>query len=145
MWTSKRRLREERDDFRAQLDRMRDRAETAERTVETEQSARNIMARQLREADAANKRIHGRNVHLTEQLERAREAAQDGALDEMGRRLDRALRACARYRADTDGQARLIRNQQQLLDTFYGLDTPAIAEGQQWQQRRHDRLPGVKL
>lgn len=100
MWTSKRRLREENADLRAQLDRMRQRAETAERTAETEQHSRSIMARQVCEADAANRRLHGRNQHLTEQLETAREAAADGALDEMGHRLDRALRACARYRAE---------------------------------------------
>ncbi|MEV5770128.1 hypothetical protein AB0L49_02490 [Streptomyces antimycoticus] len=145
MWFRIRRLREEKADLRAQLDRMRERAENAEATVKTERNARGIVVRQFCEADAANKRLHGRNVHLTEQLERAREAAQDGALDEMGARLDRALRACARYRAEVDGQARLIRNQQQLLDTFYGLDTPAVAEGEHWQQRRHDKISGAKL
>ncbi|TMU98063.1 hypothetical protein [Streptomyces sp. DASNCL29] len=142
MWGSKNRRIAELQDRVAQLVDERD---AALRAVETERTARSIAVRQFCEAAAANKRIHGRNVHLTEQLERAREDANDGALDEMGARLDRALRACARYRADADGQARLNRNQQQLLDTFYGLDTPAIAEGAQWQQRRHDRLPGVKL
>ncbi|MEU0808744.1 hypothetical protein [Streptomyces sp. NPDC005970] len=140
MWTSKRRLREERDDLRAQLNRMRERAETAESTVETEQFARNTMARQFAEADAANRRLHGRNVRLTEQLERAHEAAQDGALDEMGRRLDRALRACARYRTEADGQARLIRSQQDLLDRLYGLNDPDVIAGEHWQHRRIDKL-----
>ncbi|MFD8866061.1 hypothetical protein ACFV1F_17080 [Streptomyces sp. NPDC059590] len=117
MWASKRRLREERDDLRAQLDRMRERAETAERNVETEQFARNTMARQFAEADAANRRLHGRNVRLTEQLERAHEAAQDGALDEMGHRLDRALRACARYRAEgAEDRAAVMNAHQQLKE-----------------------------
>lgn len=100
---------------------------------------------ELVESRATVVRLAGRNTRLTELLEVAREAAQDGALDEMGRRLDRALRACARYRADADGQARLIRSQQDLLDRLYGLDTPAVAEGERWQQRRHDRMPGVTL
>ncbi|WP_432010138.1 hypothetical protein [Streptomyces cucumeris] len=145
MWGRIRRLREEIADLRAQLDRMRIRAEKAEHTVKTEQFARSVMARQCAEKDAANKRVTDRAQRLTEQLERAQEAAGDGALDEMGGRLDRALRACARYRADADGQVRLIRSQQELLDRLYGLDTPAVAEGERWQERRHDRMKGVRL
>lgn len=117
MWLRIRRLREANADLRAQLDRMRERAETAERTVKTEQVARSIMARQFGEADAANTRLAGRNQRLTELLERAREAAQDGALDEMGARLDRALRACARYRADAaEDRAAAMTAHQQLKD-----------------------------
>lgn len=117
MWLRIRRLREENADLRAQLYRMRERAETAERTVKTEQTTRSIMARQFGEADAANTRLAGRNQRLTELLERAREAAQDGALDEMGARLDRALRACARYRADAaEERAAAMTAHQQLKD-----------------------------
>ncbi|MER8158118.1 hypothetical protein [Streptomyces sp. NPDC094472] len=130
-------------DLEAREQRLIDDLDDARRERDTERFNNGIITRQFCEADAANKRLHGRNVHLTEQLGKAREAANDGALDEMGRRLDRALRACARYRADVDGQARLIRNQQQLLDTFHGLDTPAVAEGEHWQQRRHDKISGV--
>ncbi|MCP9205548.1 hypothetical protein [Streptomyces cucumeris] len=145
MWGRIRRLREEIADLRAQLDRMRERAETAESNEKTERHNRRLITRQFCEADATNIRLEGRVRRLTDQLERAHEAAQDGALDEMGGRLDRALRACARYRADADGQARLIRSQQELLDRLYGLDTPAVAEGERWQERRHDRMKGVRL
>lgn len=154
MWESKRRLREERDDLRAQIDRMRERAETAEATAKTETTAREIairvaceaetarqaLARQLAETNAANIRLDGRNRRLTEQLERAHEAANDGALDDIGRRLDRALRACARYRSDADGQTRLIRSQQDLLDRLYGLNDPDVIAGEHWQHRRIDKI-----
>lgn len=97
MWGAKRRRIAE---LEARVEQLADERDEALRDVETERFNNIIMARQLCEADAANKRLYGRNRHLTEQLENAREAAQDGALDEMGARLDRALRACARYRAE---------------------------------------------
>lgn len=87
-------------ELEARVRRLVDDLDDARRERDTERFNNNTIARQVFEADAALKRVHGRNVHLTEQLERAREAAQDGALHEMGTRLDRALRACARYRRE---------------------------------------------
>ncbi|MGW3428934.1 hypothetical protein ACWDHW_13400 [Streptomyces melanosporofaciens] len=52
---------------------------------------------ELAESRATVIRLAGRNTTLAERLEHAHEAANDGALDEMGARLDRALHACARY------------------------------------------------
>ncbi|WP_413102270.1 hypothetical protein [Streptomyces sp. Inha503] len=142
MRTSKRRLREENADLRAQLDRMRTRAETAEAAVKTERNARGIAVRQFCEADATNVRLTGRVRHLTELL--ANCGKQDGAeTRRLKTRLENMRAAVRKYRKEMDGQARLIRNQNDLLDQFYGLDTPAIAAGEQWQQRRHDKISGV--
>ncbi|MFI7315191.1 hypothetical protein [Streptomyces hygroscopicus] len=127
MWFRTRRLREENADLRAQLDRMRERAENAEADARTERVTRDTAIRQLGEADAANRRLHGRNVHLAEQLEQAREAAQDGALDEMGRRLDRALRACARYRAEAvEDHAAVMTAHRQLKEKEAQLDRARV-------------------
>lgn len=84
-------------ELEARVRQLADERDDARRDAETERFNNVTMARQVWEADAANKRLYGRNRHLTEQLEQAREAARDGALDEMGRRLDRALHVCARY------------------------------------------------
>lgn len=141
-------------ELEARTQRLADALADARRDVRTERTAREIairvaceaetarqaLAGQLAEAEAANIRLDGRNRRLTEQLERAHEAAQDGALDEMGNRLDRALRACVRYRSDADGQARLIRSQQALLDRLYGLNDPDVVAGEHWQHRRIDKI-----
>lgn len=58
---------------------------------------RNEARAELAESRATVIRLAGRNNELSNRLERANEAANDGALDEMGARLDRALHACARY------------------------------------------------
>lgn len=84
----------------AEIAELRRRVLATEARHDEVEGERRRLAAGLAEADAANRRLHGRNQHLTEQLETAREAAQDGALEEMGHRLDRALRACARYRAE---------------------------------------------
>lgn len=54
-------------------------------------------------------------------------------------RLERALRACVRYRAELASQTRLVRDQQRQLDQLLGLDAPAVVAGANWQQRRHDK------
>jgi chromosome segregation ATPase len=84
----------------AEVEELRRRVLATEARHDEAEGERRRLADQLAGADAANRRVHDRNRYLTEQLETAREAAQDGALDEMGRRLDRALRACARYRVE---------------------------------------------
>ncbi|MEU5608404.1 hypothetical protein AB0H03_06550 [Streptomyces sparsogenes] len=123
---------------------MRERAETAERNVKTEQFARNTMARQCAEKDAANTRLQGRVRHLTELLA-SRGEQGDAETRRLKTRLENMRATVRKYRKDMDGQTRLIRSQQGLLDRLYGLDTPAVAEGENWQQRRHDRMPGVTL
>lgn len=91
----------------------------AELRARVEQLAeqRDDARRELANSRATVIRLTGRNTELTERLERAHEAAQDGALDEMGHRLDRALRACARYRKEVaEDQAATIAAIRQLKE-----------------------------
>lgn len=83
-------------------------------------------------------RLAGRNTRLTEQLELAYKQADDGALEEMGARLDRALRACARYRAELVRTGRDMSRLQARLDDACGLNSAAVQAGQDWQGRRVD-------
>jgi hypothetical protein len=57
----------------------------------------------------------------------------------LARRLGRAIRACARYRAD----AMVLRHQLAVARAQYdhavGLDSPALDDGARWQERRTDR------
>lgn len=115
-------------DLEARERRLIDDLDDARRERDTERFNNGIVTRQFCEADAANKRLHGRNVHLTEQLERAREAAQDGALDEMGARLDRALRACARYRAEAaEDRAAAMTAHRQMKEAHDAADRARVA------------------
>jgi hypothetical protein len=54
-------------------------------------------------------------------------------------RLERALRAVVKLRAELAAQSRLVRAQQQRLDQLLGLDTPPVLAGANWQQRRPDK------
>ncbi|WP_225840264.1 hypothetical protein [Streptomyces sp. NK08204] len=57
----------------------------------------------------------------------------------VARRLTRALRACKRYRAALAAEQRRADRLQQRLDDCLGLNTAQVAEGQRWQQTRHDK------
>lgn len=59
-----------------------------------------VVSRHLAEAEAAAKRTADRNRQLTEQLELARQAQGDAEYAALQARLERALKACARYRAE---------------------------------------------
>lgn len=59
-----------------------------------------VVARHRDEAQAAARRTADRNRQLTEQLELAREAQGDDDYAALEARLERALKACARYRAE---------------------------------------------
>ncbi|MER7814051.1 hypothetical protein [Streptomyces sp. NPDC096153] len=85
----------------------------------------------------------------------ARAAAQFVAADDRTnateRRLDRALRACARYRFELADTARYLRALErrtrlleQQLDDALGLNSPEVAAGFLWQERRQDKRDGVK-
>lgn len=54
-------------------------------------------------------------------------------------RLARALRACARYRADNARLERREQHLQQRLDDAVGLTSPAFDRGTHWQTRRADK------
>jgi len=55
-------------------------------------------------------------------------------------RLDRMVRATARYRAALAAETRRADRLQARLDNALGLDHPAIDAGAQWQDRRTDKV-----
>lgn len=120
---------------------LRERLEaTAERATEAERSlkgARSLHAFHVQQRTAAE----AETALLREGL--AREGAEaDAAIDELAARLDRALRGCARWRAEAAAQARLILDQQRQLDHLLEMDTPDVDAGVLWQQRRADLATG---
>jgi hypothetical protein len=58
----------------------------------------------------------------------------------VARRLTRALRACARYRAALAAETRRADRLQRRLDDLLGLNTPAITLGETWQDRRDQKM-----
>lgn len=72
-------------------------------------------------------------------LEHHRDTGALGLLRECGKRLDRALRACARYRAENARLRSHLAQLQRGYDAAVGLDEPALDEGVHWQQRRADK------
>lgn len=71
-------------------------------------------------------------------LEHHRDMGALGLLRACGNRLDRALRACARYRAENARLRSHLAQLQRGYDAAVGLDEPALDEGVHWQQRRSD-------
>jgi hypothetical protein len=72
-------------------------------------------------------------------LEHHRDMGALGLLRKSGDRLDRALRACARYRADNARLTRQVATLQGRLDNAVGLDAPSLDLGAKWQERRTDK------
>ncbi|TFE42476.1 hypothetical protein E3E14_25160 [Streptomyces sp. ICN441] len=70
--------------------------------------------------------------------------AADDRTNATEHRLDRALRACARYRSELADTARRTRRLEQQLDDALGLNTPGVTAGSLWQERRADKRTGPK-
>lgn len=108
--------------LKAQVARLVDERDDALRDVASERAARSIIAWNFAIAGAV----------LAHAMRRQNALAA---------RLDRAVRACARYRAAIAAQERLIRDQQRQLDDVYGLNSERVNAGAHWQQRREDKRP----
>ncbi|TRV72573.1 hypothetical protein FKN01_29740 [Streptomyces sp. 130] len=67
-------------------------------------------------------------------------AGQVRSAGRLGRRLMRALRVCARYRAENAALRREVAAARAAYDHAVGLDSPALDMGVHWQQRRSDRV-----
>ncbi|WP_328902323.1 hypothetical protein OHR86_22550 [Streptomyces sp. NBC_00441] len=72
-------------------------------------------------------------------LEHLRDTGSQGVLRTTHNRLTRALRACARYRAENARMRRQVAQLHAAYDNAVGLDSPALDMGVHWQQRRSDR------
>lgn len=90
------------DAAKTEADRQRERAEKAENTASTEVAARREIGHQLAEADAANRRLDGRNRALAEQLKTAQTKSgfDKGRAEMTARRIARLRKAVASARAE---------------------------------------------
>lgn len=107
---------------RAEQDRLRSRVLTTEARFDEVEGKRRNLARWLAEAEAANKRLAGRNTRLAELLTTAREAQDDQAIEHIHDRLDRALRAVVRWRADAADARQVSRFLGEQLLSAVGAD-----------------------
>jgi chromosome segregation ATPase len=130
--TTTRRLRAELAAAKAETDRQRERAETAEKNAATAVFNRRQALRQLAEADATNRRLNGRVLELGRRLTELGESDPEytAALEA---RLDRALTACARWMTASWGEARRNKRLQQRYYDAVGLSAGRIADSSSWQ------------
>lgn len=116
-------------DLRQQLEHLRTARNEARDERNVFRTAAQTSSRQLVAADAALRRVHGRNVELGRRLSPAA----------VGGRLARAVRACARYRAALAAETRRADRLQARLDDATGLDDPRVLAGARWQDHRPDK------
>jgi hypothetical protein len=93
---------------------------------------RQQIARQLAEADAANRRLAGRNVELGVRLSAYAESDPE-YLTALEKRLDRALKACARWMDIAWTEGRRADRLQTRLDDAVGLKPCRIEDSSRWQ------------
>lgn len=127
------------DNLTAQNERLRDERDDAYKARDTAVFNRTQVLRQLAEADAANRRLAGRNLELAVRLSAYAESDPE-YLASLEKRLARALRAVVRYRTGLDDAQRRADGAQKTLDVFLGLDHPAVAAGVTWQDRREKKM-----
>lgn len=130
------------DDARAEAERQRRRADTAERHKVMAVFNRTQVLKQNADADAANRRLHARNLELGRRLSALTESDPEYAAG-LERRLQRALKACRRYRAGLAEQTRRGDHLQARLDDALGLNDPHVKDGRYWQQTRSDKKGGM--
>lgn len=63
----------------------------------------------------------------------------DNSVNQLEKRLDRALKACLRYRIALRKSEKQARDLQARLDDLLGLNAPGIVAGALWQERRQDK------
>jgi hypothetical protein len=138
-FVSRRRYDTDLEAARAEAGRLREQRNTAVRDEETARFNRERILHQLADADAANRRLSGRNLELGARLAQYAEADPEYAAS-LEARLKRALRAAVRYRSDLREEKRRADTAQNSLDVFLGLDSPAVAAGATWQERREQKM-----
>lgn len=140
------------DTLTAQNERLRDERDDAYKARDTAVFNRAQVLRQLAEADAANKRLAGRNLELAVRLSAYAESDPE-YLAGLEKRLDRIRRATARYLTalweartrlagveDTEALKQRIKSLEKALDDAFSLDHPAVAAGATWQDRREQKM-----
>jgi predicted RNase H-like nuclease (RuvC/YqgF family) len=139
--TTTRRLRAELAIAKAETDRQRDRAEKAEAAAATAKYNRGQALSQLAAADAANRRLHDRNLELGRRISALTESDPEYAA-RLERRVARLRLAGKRIFAAYGAQKKRADRLQQRLDDACGLNAPAVLAGSGWQSTRHDKKTG---
>lgn len=136
--TTTRRLRTELAAAKAETNRQRERAERAEEGRATAEFNREQILRQLAAADAANRRLAGRNLELGNRLSALTEA-DPAYTAQLERRINRLRTVGKRILAAYGAQKQHADRLQQRLDYACGLNAPAVLAGSGWQSTRDDK------
>lgn len=126
----------------ADRDRLRTRAEHAEKEAATARFNREQVLRQNAQLDAANRRVAGRNLELGKRLSQLTEADPEYAA-RLEKRVARLRQVAARLLAGLTAEKRRADLLQGRLDDACGLNSLAVEAGRHWQENRHDRGPKV--
>lgn len=129
--TTTRRLRTELAAAKAETDRQRERAETAEAATKTAQYNRGQVIAQLAEADAANRRLSGRNLELGRKASVLTESDPEYAA-QLERRVARLRRIVSGLLAERDTERKRADRLQSRLDDAVGLGR-RIEDSRPWQ------------
>lgn len=130
---------------RAEAARLRTQRNTAVRDEETARFNRERILHQLAAADAANRRLAGRNQELGARLSALTESDPD-YLTALEKRLHRALSFTGRTLAALWTEQHRADQLQQRLDDACGLNDSRVQDGQYWQRTREDqRHKGVSV
>ncbi|KMS79071.1 hypothetical protein ACH49_13510 [Streptomyces leeuwenhoekii] len=122
---------------KAKTDRQRAAAEAAASRATTAEYNRRQLLRQLAEADAATRRLHGRVEELGRRLAALAEADPEYTA-QLEHRVARLQKVGVRILAAGAAERRRADRLQDRLDDALGLNTPAVEDGRQWQTRRQD-------
>jgi uncharacterized protein YhaN len=133
--TTTRRLRAELAAARAETDQQRRRAEAAEGRAATAEFNREQVLHQLAEADAANRRLHGRNLELGERLSALAESDPDhlAALEQQ----------LANVRRELAAEKKRVERLQRRYDDAVGLTRSGIQDSSRWQPGYQKPTPEV--
>lgn len=130
--TTTRRLRAELDAAKAETDRQRRRAETAEGDLKTAVYNRKQTLRQNAQMDAANRRLAGRNLELGNRISKLTEADPEYTA-QLERRVARLLKVAARLYAGGHAEKLRADRLQARLDDAVGLTPRGIKDSSPWQ------------
>ena len=132
MWfVTRRRYEDELAAAKHEIRRQRERAEAAEEKASTAEFNREQILRQLAEADATNRRLHGRNLELGRQVSVLAESDLEYAAH-LERRKTSLEKAGHRILAAWRREQKRADHLQQRLDDAVGLSTTIVDSGR-WQ------------
>ncbi|MFD8254972.1 hypothetical protein [Streptomyces werraensis] len=131
-FTTTRRLRAVQTAARSEQERLRIRAERAESRAKTAEYNREQLLRQLAEADAANRRLHGRVEELGRRVSVLAESDLEYAA-QLERRKTSLEKAGHRILAAWAREQRRADHLQQRLDDAVGLTSKGIQDSSRWQ------------